>query len=67
MFKKNDYVLITDKNNPYFLQIGKIDIIQDGTIVAIFRNLKKYGGGDFDNVTFDEYELSIISKILTFK
>lgn len=67
MFKKNDYVLITNKNNPYFLQIGKIDIIQDGTIVVIFRSLNKYGGKDFDNVTFDEYELSIISKTLAFK
>ena len=67
MFKKNDYVLITDRNNPYFLRIGKIDIIQDGTIVVIFQNLNKYGGNDFDNVTFDEYELSIISKTLAFK
>ena len=67
MFKKNDYVLITDRNNPYFLRIGKIDIIQDGTIVVIFQSLNKYGGNDFDNVTFDEYELSIISKTLAFK
>lgn len=67
MFRKNDFILITDKSNPYFLKVGRIDIIQDDTIVVTFRTIDKYGGKPLDEISFDEYELSIISKRIDFK
>lgn len=67
MFKKNDYVLITDSTHPYFLKVGKVNIILDETIVVIFRSISKYGGNELDEVSFYEEDLKIMSKTLAFK
>jgi hypothetical protein len=70
MFKKNDYILMTDKHNPYFLQVGKVELVSGGLVMVTFKKDKtqmKYAPEEYDTLSFSENELALISKTLAFK